>query len=108
MGPQSSPAVQRRGKLWPLHVKSLGMEVLKQCSCEPLGVAKGLMEVSRRCRSRDDYSDNGYLSHKKFFFVCFFRDATTAYVNSQARGGIRAAATNLHHSHSNMESRLHL
>ena len=36
-----------------------------------------------------------------FFFFFFFRAAPTAYGNSQTRGQIRAAATGLHHSHSN-------
>ena len=34
----------------------------------------------------------------------FFRAAPAAYGSSQARGGIRAAAAGLHHSHSNTGS----
>ena len=45
-------------------------------------------------------------------FVCFllliFRAALEAYRSSQARGQIGAAATGLHHSHSNVGSKLHL
>ena len=48
-----------------------------------------------------------------FFFLLFFqfflfRAALVAYGASQARGQIRAAATGLHHSHSNTGSKLHL
>ena len=41
-----------------------------------------------------------------FFF--FFRAALAAYGGSQARGQIRAAAANLHHSQSNTGSETHL
>ena len=37
-----------------------------------------------------------------FFFFCLFRVATAAYGGSQARGGIRAAATGLCHSRNNV------
>ena len=49
-----------------------------------------------------------------YYFVCFlfffllFRATSTAYGSSQARGGIRATATVLHHSHSNVGSTPHL
>ena len=39
--------------------------------------------------------------------VCF-RATLVAYGSSQARGQIRAVASGLHHSHSNMGSELHL
>ena len=40
------------------------------------------------------------------FFL--FRATPVAYGSSQARGGIRAAAAGLHHSHSNIGSVPHL
>ena len=39
------------------------------------------------------------------FLVCFFRATPVAYGISQARGGIGAVASGLHHSHSNMGSK---
>ena len=44
------------------------------------------------------------------FFFIYYRATSTAYCSSQARGQIRigAAATSLHHSHSNMGSKLSL
>ena len=47
----------------------------------------------------------------KCLFVCFllfFRASPTASGSSWARGGIRAAAAGLHHSHSNVRSQPHL
>ena len=41
-------------------------------------------------------------SHMYIFF-CPFRATPSAYGSSQARGGIRAAAACLHHSHSNTQ-----
>ena len=41
-----------------------------------------------------------------FFF--FFRAAPAAHGSSQARGRIGTTAADVHHSHSNMESELHL
>ena len=38
------------------------------------------------------------------FQTFFFRAAAMAYGSSQGRGGIRAIAASLHHSHSNMGS----
>ena len=46
-----------------------------------------------------------YLMSWTFFF---YRAASAAYGGSQARGWIRAAASGLHHSHSNTGSELHL
>ena len=45
-----------------------------------------------------------------FFFspFCLFRAVPMAYRGSQARGQTEATAANLHHSHSNVESELHL
>ena len=40
--------------------------------------------------------------------LSFFRATHTAYGGSQARGPIRATATSLHHSHSNIRSKPHL
>ena len=47
--------------------------------------------------------------HTTFFFF-LFRASPAAYGGSQARGPIGAAATGLHHSHSNSNTRseLHL
>ena len=42
------------------------------------------------------------------FIYLFFRAAPTAYGDSQARGRTGAAAADLHHSHSNAGSELHL
>ena len=39
-----------------------------------------------------------------FIFCLFLRAAPTAYGGSQARGGMRAVAAVLHHSHSNAGS----
>ena len=45
----------------------------------------------------------------KFFFVfCLFRATPAAYGGSQAKGPIGAAASGLHHSHSNTGFELHL
>ena len=41
-----------------------------------------------------------------FFYFCFFRATPMAYENSQVRGGIRATAASLHHTHSNARSKL--
>ena len=43
-----------------------------------------------------------------FSFLFFFRVTPTAYGGSQARGPIRAVATDLHHSHTNSRSEPHL
>ena len=43
-----------------------------------------------------------------FFFFFLFRASPRSYGRSQARGQIRAVAAGLHHSHSNMRSKLHL
>ena len=45
-----------------------------------------------------------------FWFVCFclFRSTPAAHGSSQARGWIRAADACLHHSHTNLGSKLHL
>ena len=43
-----------------------------------------------------------------FFFFFLFRAASAGYGCSQDRGRIRAAAAGLHHSHSNLASKLHL
>ena len=43
-----------------------------------------------------------------FVFFFFFRASLTAHGSFQARGQIRTTAVSLHHSHSNMESKLHL
>ena len=40
-----------------------------------------------------------------FFFFCHFRATPTVYGSSQARGWIKAVATGLHHSHSNIRSK---
>ena len=49
---------------------------------------------------------------KKNFFLsfifCLFRAAPATHGGSQARGQIGAAAAGLHHSHSNVESKLHV
>ena len=43
-----------------------------------------------------------------FFCLCHFRATPVAYGGSQARGGIRAIAADLSHSHSNVRSKLRL
>ena len=48
------------------------------------------------------------LGQKQFFFGLFRVATMVAYGGSQARGRIGAAATGLHHSHSNVVSELHL
>ena len=48
-----------------------------------------------------------HLSHIYTFFFFIFRAAPTADGGSRARGPIGAAATGLHHSHSNIESLTH-
>ena len=45
---------------------------------------------------------------KCFFVFCLFRAAPSAYGGSQARGGMGAVATGLHHSHSNAGSEPYL
>ena len=42
------------------------------------------------------------------FFFCLFRYTPGAYGSSQTRGQIGATAGGLHHSHSNVGSKLHL
>ena len=42
------------------------------------------------------------------FLLVFFRAAPVAYGGSQAMGLIRATAAGLHHSHSNIRSKLRL
>ena len=54
---------------------------------------------------------NRLAKHPVFFFFFFFlsfRAAHAAYGGSQARGPIRAIASGLHHSHSNVGSELRL
>ena len=46
--------------------------------------------------------------HHIFFYFLLFRAAPVAYEGSQARGLIRATATSLFHSHSNVRFKLHL
>ena len=48
-----------------------------------------------------------YVGNKEMiiFFSLLFRATPAAYGSSQARGQIRAAATGLHHSHSNSRSK---
>ena len=41
-----------------------------------------------------------------FFFFCFFRAAPLAYVDSQARGWVRATAASLCHNNTRLEPRL--
>ena len=43
-----------------------------------------------------------------YLLVFFLRAAPVACGNSQARGRVRAVAADLHHSHSNTRSELHL
>ena len=43
-----------------------------------------------------------------FFFLFSFYSCTVAYGSSRAKGQIRAAASRLHHSHSNTSSEPHL
>ena len=43
-----------------------------------------------------------------FFFFGLFRAVSGAYGSSEARGRIRAIGADLHHSHSNAQSKLHL
>ena len=43
-----------------------------------------------------------------FFFFCYYRTAPVAYGGSQATGRIGAIAASLHHSHSNLASKLRL
>ena len=43
-----------------------------------------------------------------FFFFLFLKATPVAYGGSQAMGQIRAVATSLHHSHSNVGSELSL
>ena len=56
------------------------------------------------------FKDNDYLKDFSFFFFLSFllRAEAVACESSQSRGGIRAVATGLHHSHSNTRSELHL
>ena len=42
------------------------------------------------------------------FVFCLFRATPTAHGGSHARGRIGAVAADLHHSHSNAKSELHL
>ena len=60
---------------------------------------------------------SGSQLNKKFIYkarvtvslqIFFLRATPSAYGSSQARGSIRAAAANLHHSHSNARSKLHI
>ena len=54
------------------------------------------------------HSSGGAVSTILGFFACFFfRVTPTACGVSQARGGIRAIAADLYHSHSNARSKLH-
>ena len=56
-----------------------------------------------------NYFFSSFLSFSfSFVFVCLFRALSAAYGGSQARGQIGAAASDLHHSHSNMGSEPHL
>ena len=55
---------------------------------------------------QSNYSQCGFpfLSSSFFFFFLHFRAAPAAYGGSKARGGSRATAAGLHHSHSNLGS----
>ena len=50
----------------------------------------------------------GILLPSQFFFSFFFQSSHSAYRSSQASSRIGAAAADLHHSHSNARSKLHL
>ena len=52
----------------------------------------------------NDYSSKHISTFFFFFVFCLFRAEPTAYEGSQARSQIGAAATGLHHSHSNTRS----
>lgn len=64
MGSQCSPAGQCGRELQPFYMESLGHGDAKAMFCKPLGVMKGLMEVSQNCRARHNASDNICLLHK--------------------------------------------
>ena len=49
---------------WKNGVESLGHGDAKAMFCEPLGVMKGLMGVSKNCRARHNASENICLFHK--------------------------------------------
>ena len=57
---------------------------------------------------KEKYDLVTFLCCLSLFFFCLFRAIPTAYGGSRARGQIRAAATSLPHSHSNIRSELHL
>ena len=58
--------------------------------------------------SQKEMPDKARLWDLAFFFFFFFKSAHAAYVRSQARGQVGAAAASLHHSHSNAGSKQHL
>ena len=71
-----------------------------------------LEEVTLNCQ-RIRISQGSIKKRKVFFVFCFlvfclFRAAPAAYGGSQARGRTGAGAAGLHHSHSNMGSKLRL
>ena len=44
-----------------------------------------------------------YTFKRNFLFLVFFRAEPATYGGSQARGQVRAAATDLHHNHTGFE-----
>ena len=67
-------------------------------------------QVWRECRSLDGQGafELDFEDPQNFIYVCIcvficFRASPTAYSNSQARGGMGAAAACQHHSHSNAD-----
>ena len=70
--------------------------------------------ATRKVRGRNSSVHPGFIhiwAHANLFCVCvfcLFRAAPAAHGSSQARGGIRAVAAGLHHSHSHVRSELHL
>ena len=63
-----------------------------------------------KVKLRESWANNSFFESffSAFFFLFFLGDSLAAYGSSQARGQIRATAAGLCHSHSNVESKLHV
>ena len=69
-------------------------------------VARGWKEWENEDLLFNGYRVSGFVGG--FFAFFFFRATPMAYGGSKTRGRTRAAASSLHHSHSNVGSKPHL
>ena len=75
------------------------------CSVQGLSLTEKRATIQYHVHPSEYVTFSFFLS---FLSFCLFRAAPVAYGGSQARGPIGAIAAGLHHSHSNVGSKVHL